>query len=33
VGDPRPADAARGARYLEAWLEELVTCFEEDASA
>jgi len=26
VGDPRPADAARGARYLEAWVDELVTC-------
>ena len=26
VGDPRPADAARGARYLEAWVDELVAC-------
>jgi creatinine amidohydrolase len=33
VGDPRPADAARGARYLEAWVAELVACFEEGASA
>ena len=26
VGDPRPADAARGARYLEVWVDELVGC-------
>jgi creatinine amidohydrolase len=33
VGDPRPADAERGARYLEAWTEALVACFREDTPA
>jgi creatinine amidohydrolase len=32
VGDPRPADAARGARYLETWTDELVACLERDAA-
>jgi creatinine amidohydrolase len=27
VGDPRGADARRGARYLEAWAQALVACF------
>lgn len=27
LGDPRPADAARGARYLEVWTDLLVACF------
>jgi creatinine amidohydrolase/Fe(II)-dependent formamide hydrolase-like protein len=29
VGDPRRADAARGARYLEAWTDVLVACIRE----
>src|SRR2546422_6706516 len=27
VGDPRSADAARGARYLEAWVDVLVDAY------
>ncbi|MGH7856785.1 MAG: creatininase family protein, partial [Candidatus Binatia bacterium] len=27
VGDPACADAARGERYLEAWVELLVECY------
>jgi creatinine amidohydrolase len=33
VGDPRPADAARGARYLEAWTDELLACVREGLRA
>ena len=33
VGDPRPADAARGARYLEAWTEELIACLREGGTS
>lgn len=29
VGDPRAADAARGAHYLAAWTEELIACLRE----
>jgi creatinine amidohydrolase len=32
VGDPRAADAGRGARYLEVWTGELIACFREDAA-
>jgi creatinine amidohydrolase len=28
VGDPRPADPARAARYLDAWVDELVSMYE-----
>jgi len=28
VGDPRPADPARAARYLDAWVDVLVACYE-----
>jgi creatinine amidohydrolase len=30
VGDPRKADAARGARYLEVWTECLLACYRKD---
>jgi creatinine amidohydrolase len=29
VGDPRAADARRGARYLEVWTGQLIACFRE----
>jgi creatinine amidohydrolase len=33
VGDPRPADAARGERYLAAWTDALVETYRSNASA
>ena len=30
IGDPRGADARRGERYLEAWVELLVTAYRDE---